>query len=73
MEACAIYTYVCTIWHIPFQKVKPPPKEKPKYKLTYFNVRAKGEIIRWIFAVAGVEYEDNRIDDDAWAEFKPSE
>jgi len=41
--------------------------------MTYFNVRAKGEIIRWIFAVAGQEYEDVRLDDDAWAAFKPSE
>ena len=30
------------------------------YKLYYFNVRAKGELIRLAFAAAGVEYEDIR-------------
>jgi hypothetical protein len=50
-----------------------PVSHQPKYKLLYFNVRAKAEIIRWIFAVAGQEYEDCRLDDSAWAELKPSE
>ena len=31
-----------------------------EYKLYYFNVRAKGEIIRLTFAAAGVDYEDIR-------------
>lgn len=44
--------------------------DKTKYKLTYFNVRAKAEVIRWIFAVAGVEYEDKRIDNAEWAKMK---
>jgi len=34
----------------------------PQYKLTYFNGRAVGEPIRFIFAAAGVKYEDHRID-----------
>jgi len=31
------------------------------YKLTYFNLRARGELARWCFLVAGVEFEDDRI------------
>eukprot|EP01116_Phalansterium_solitarium_P007682 TRINITY_DN20506_c0_g1_i1.p1 TRINITY_DN20506_c0_g1~~TRINITY_DN20506_c0_g1_i1.p1 ORF type:complete len:203 (+),score=57.97 TRINITY_DN20506_c0_g1_i1:123-731(+) len=33
-----------------------------KPKLTYFNGRGTGEIVRLVFAQAGVEYEDNRVD-----------
>ena len=31
------------------------------YKLTYFPCRARGELIRLIFAQAGVEYENVRL------------
>ncbi|CAH1247078.1 HPGDS [Branchiostoma lanceolatum] len=44
----------------------------PKYKLTYFNARARGELVRLIFAAAGVEYEDVRFDYEQWAAFKES-
>lgn len=51
----------------------------PKYKLTYFNFRAKGEIIRLMFKVAGVPFEDFRIEVPAdlkppedWLKLKPS-
>jgi len=40
------------------------------YKLTYFNVKARAEIIRLIFAAAGVEYEDVRIPRDQWPSLK---
>ena len=43
----------------------------PTYKLSYFNARGGGEAIRFIFAQAGVEYEDNRLTSEQWAEFKP--
>jgi len=43
----------------------------PTYKLIYFNVRARAEIIRLIFAAAGVEYEDVRIERDQWPAMKP--
>ena len=33
----------------------------PKYKLSYFNFRARAELARLIFAVADVEYEDDRV------------
>ena len=37
-----------------------------KYKLTYFNARGGGEIIRLIFAVGNAAYEDERIEKEAW-------
>ncbi len=43
------------------------------YKLTYFNGRARAEIIRLIFAVADEKYEDVRVERDKWPALKPSE
>ena len=42
------------------------------YKLTYFNARGRGEIIRFVFAQAGVKYEDNRIEFGDWPTVKPT-
>ena len=42
------------------------------YKLTYFNVRGRAETIRFIFAQAGVDYEDNRVAGEEWVKFKPT-
>ena len=44
----------------------------PKYKLTYFKRRGKAEIARFIFAYAGVVYEDKRITEKEWQDLKPS-
>ena len=41
------------------------------YKLTYFPVRARAELARFVFAQAGVKYEDVRIPQEKWAELKP--
>jgi len=38
----------------------------PVPKLTYFNGRGRGEIIRLVFAAAGEQYEDIRIEMDKW-------
>jgi len=42
----------------------------PSYKLTYFNGRGRAEIMRLIFAVAGQEYVDDRIDREEWPKHK---
>ena len=43
----------------------------PTYKLYYFNARGSAETIRFVFAQAGVQYEDIRLTSEQWAEFKP--
>jgi len=47
-------------------------KSAPKLKLTYFNGRGRAEITRWIFAEAGVDFEDNRIEGKDWGKLKDS-
>ena len=42
------------------------------YKLIYFNARGRAEVCRFIFAQAGVRYEDKRVDRDEWAQLKPN-
>lgn len=42
------------------------------YKLTYFDGLGLGEIIRLIFAAAGVPFTDVRITHDQWPAIKPS-
>ena len=44
-----------------------------KYKLTYFDIRARAEPIRLLFAVAGEDYEDHRVDFKTWPDVKDSE
>ena len=43
-----------------------------KIKLTYFNLRGRAEPSRLILAQAGIEYEDNRIEQADWPKLKPS-
>ena len=42
------------------------------YKLTYFNGMGRAEISRYIFAQAGVEYEDNRVTMEEFGKLKPT-
>jgi hypothetical protein len=43
----------------------------PTYKLSYFNVKALGEPIRFLLSYGGVEFEDHRFEGDEWAKLKP--
>lgn len=42
----------------------------PSYKLTYFDIQGRGELIRWIFAVAKKPYTDERIKFEDWPKRK---
>lgn len=42
----------------------------PNYRLTYFNMRGRAEIIRYIFAYLDIKYEDHRIEQADWPEIK---
>ncbi|CAH1778726.1 unnamed protein product [Owenia fusiformis] len=42
----------------------------PNYKLTYFNARGRAEAARLIFKQGGVEFDDVRIDGEAWGAMK---
>lgn len=44
----------------------------PQYTLSYFDVRALAEPIRILFALKGVEFEDNRVARDDWPALKPN-
>ncbi|CAF0787010.1 unnamed protein product [Brachionus calyciflorus] len=41
-----------------------------KYRLVYFNAKRRAELIRFIFAYAGQEYEDFRIEESQWPIYK---
>ena len=43
-----------------------------QYKLTYFNIRGRGELARLVFAAAGQEFIDHRIDYPDWPALKPT-
>ncbi len=43
-------------------------QDMPEYIYNYFNVRGRGELARLVFAAAGVDYNDNRIPNEAWEE-----
>ncbi|XP_009947241.1 PREDICTED: hematopoietic prostaglandin D synthase [Leptosomus discolor] len=44
----------------------------PQYKLTYFNLRGRAEISRYLFAYSGKKYEDHRIEAADWPKIKPT-
>ncbi len=45
----------------------------PQYKYIYFNIKGRGNLVRLVFAAAGIPYEDVRVDFFEWAALKPSE
>ena len=44
----------------------------PSYKLTYFDVRGRGELCRYAFHATGRDFEDNRVGGETWKEMKES-
>lgn len=44
----------------------------PEYKLIYFNGTGRGELIRFIFAYAGIKYTDERVAMADWPARKPN-
>ena len=42
------------------------------YRLTYFKSRGTAEPVRFVFAQAGVAYEDKRVEGEEWAKLKPT-
>lgn len=43
-----------------------------KFKLTYFNVKGRAELIRLIFAKTGTKFDEERIEFDQWPDRKAS-
>ncbi len=41
-----------------------------KYRLYYFDARGRAELSRMLFALAHVEYEDVRVEQDDWKNHK---
>lgn len=48
------------------------PTDKKGYKFTYFPIGARGELSRYIFAVAKQPYTDDRINWQDWPALKPN-
>ena len=42
------------------------------YKLIYFNGKGRAELARFVFAQAGVQYEDKRLAGEEWQTLKPT-
>lgn len=42
----------------------------PSYTLNYFNGRGRGELTRLVFAAAGVEFTDKRVEFSEWPALK---
>lgn len=45
----------------------------PEYKLTYFNGRGMGELIRWIFLYGNMPFTQERVELSEWPERKKGE
>lgn len=42
----------------------------PNYTLYYFNGRGRAEVIRMLFAAAGVQYTDKRFEFNEWDRYR---
>jgi len=47
------------------------PRSAPRYKLYYFDIQGRAEVIRLVFKAAGVPFIDSRVSQDQWPDFKP--
>ena len=45
-------------------------EESNSYKLTYFDLSGRGELIRLVFAAGNINYEDNRVKFEEWPQIK---
>ncbi len=45
-------------------------KKMSSYKLTYFNFKGRGQVIRLIFDYANQPFDENIIDRSKWLDFK---
>ncbi|XP_053402369.1 glutathione S-transferase 1-like [Mercenaria mercenaria] len=43
----------------------------PSYKFVYFDLRARGELTRYVFSCASKEFEDSRFSFEEWNSLKP--
>ncbi|EGF83206.1 hypothetical protein BATDEDRAFT_84750 [Batrachochytrium dendrobatidis JAM81] len=43
----------------------------PKLKLSYFGIKGRAEVIRLTLHIAGIPFEDARINGEAWKQLKP--
>lgn len=43
----------------------------PTYKLTYFDITALGELIRFLFSYGDIKFEDVRVKEGQWPYLKP--
>lgn len=48
------------------------PSRAPAYKLTYFDGKGRGEVIRMAFVLGGVKFQDERISFQEWPALKES-
>ena len=43
-----------------------------KHKLTYFNMKGRAELIRWLLVLAHEPFEDIRVENEDWPSVMPS-
>lgn len=47
-------------------------RERTTYKFSYFDIKFRGEFIRFILSYSGVQFEDNRVKAEDWPALKPN-
>lgn len=48
-------------------------KPKETYKMTYFDIRGRGEFLRFMFSYAGRPFVDDRVKAEDWPALKPKQ